>query len=79
VAVVYPVSEAFDLAAEVLGNTASSQSGGENPVAPEAAGGEISGFIGTRWHFRPNENLFFGVGYDNNSATLLRFGISLKF
>lgn len=33
------------------------------------------------WHFAtyPNSHLFFGIGYDNQSATLLRLLITLRF
>ena len=46
---------------------------------PEAAGGELSAFIGGRWHIIAAAVLAAGVGYDNNSATLLRVGFSVKF
>jgi hypothetical protein len=82
VAAVYHINETWDLAAEVLGNT-SSGGGSENSnvtvTTPEAAGGELSIFMGGRWHINPAAVLSTGVGYDNNSATLLRVGFSVKF
>ncbi len=68
----------IDIVAEILGNT-SAGAGNENPAAPEAAGGEFSGFIGGRVRLGASLVLSAGVGYDNNNATLLRVGVAVNF
>jgi hypothetical protein len=78
-AVEYNLNEKFDIVGEILGNTSSSAVGAENPVAPEATGGTVSGLLGSRYYVRPNFFLSLGVGYDNNNAVLIRPGLTFQF
>ncbi|HTF55938.1 MAG TPA: hypothetical protein VK661_01605, partial [Planctomycetota bacterium] len=81
VAAVWKVSDIFDLVAEVVGSVSSAGEGNATtPIVPESAGQEGTvGLIGARYYFRPNVVLSLGVGYDDNNATLTRFGLTLKY
>ncbi len=72
-----------DLVAEFIGNTSSTSEGegadAEGSVNPEAAGGEMVGLIGGRWHATPVTTLALGITYDNNSAVLLRPGVTFRW
>jgi hypothetical protein len=77
----YHVNKKIDLVGEFLATTsalAEGIDGSESTVAPEAAGSEIVGLLGARYHFK-NMLISFGVTYDNNNAFLFRPGFSLKF
>ena len=52
---------------------------GEPSVIPEAAGAEVSGLIGVRYHFTPRFNVSLGVTYDNQNAVLVRPGLTFVF
>jgi len=80
-AAVWKVNDVFDLVAEVVGSVSSATEGDTaNPVVPESAGQEGTvGLIGGRFYFRPTVVLSLGVGYDDNNATLTRFGLTLKY
>ncbi len=67
--------------AEVLAN---SPIGGkslvpENPVVPEAAGGELVGTVGVRYFFMRNAALAFGASYDNSQALQMAPGLIITF
>ena len=53
--------------------------GGEAAVSAEAAGQEVSGLLGVRYHVTPQLALSFGVTYDNRGAVLFRPGITYAF
>jgi len=67
--------------AEVLGNSpiGSGATVAENPVVPEAAGGELVGTVGVRYFFLRNLALAFGASYDNSQALQLAPGLILAF
>jgi hypothetical protein len=77
----YHLSGKVDLVAEFLANTSSLPNGAaaEAVTAAEAAGEEISGTIGARFHVRDNTYAFLGASYDNNHAVLVRTGVNWKF
>lgn len=89
VAAEYRWSEKLTWVVEVIGNTSATREspdgvtlsapGGENALAPEAAGEELVGLIGARYHLRPNVALALGVTYDNNDAFLIRPGINITW
>ena len=80
----------WDAFAEITGNTSSlagaeqpdagpGSGGAENPVSPELAGNELVGTVGLGYYTRPGLLLFGSVSYDNQHATLLRFGYTWRF
>ena len=76
----YFVSKKLELVGEVLGNTTSFSSGGnENASSPEVTTGEIVGMLGARYHVTPKLQFAFGINYDNKNAQLFRPGITYSF
>lgn len=82
----------WDVFGEITGNTSAvggaenpdtapgpGAGGGENPVSPELAGNELVGTLGLGFYIRPGLLLFGSVSYDNQHATLLRFGYTWRF
>lgn len=68
------------LFAEVLGNTAAVPGSESTPTgAPEVAGGELVGTLGAGRDIGSGVLLYFAISYDNNSAVLVRPGITWKF
>jgi hypothetical protein len=51
----------------------------ENPVAPEAAGGEVVGMVGVRYFFMRGAAFSFGASFDNSQALQLAPGFVLTF
>ncbi len=66
---------------EVLGNSpvGAGSSLPENPVTPEAAGGELAGTVGVRWFFARNLALAFGATFDNSQAFQFAPGLIMTF
>jgi hypothetical protein len=52
--------------------------GGANILTAEIAGEELIGTVGARYHITPAWDIFSSVSYDNQDATLLRFGITWR-
>lgn len=48
-------------------------------LTAEIAGTEILGTLGTRYHLRPDVDLFGSVSYDNFNAVLYRIGVTYKW
>ncbi len=67
--------------AEVLANNtfAADTGGPENPLFPEASGGELTGTLGLRYLINPKLALSVGVTYDNNNAILIAPGLTCNF
>ena len=83
-AIVYRPRTRTELFAEVLGQTAASEQGGEGgngttsaPV-PEAGGAELVATLGVGRQVSPATLLFASVSYDNNSAMLIRTGFTVR-
>ena len=83
IAAEYHVKPRVDLVAEFLGNTTSTPDGESSDtagsVSPEAAGGEMVGMVGGRWKATRVVTLALGITYDNNSAVLVRPGVTCKW
>ena len=80
VAGVYRPNGRLQLFGEVLGNTAAlpgAESAGSG--APEVAGGELVGTLGAGREIGSGLLLYVAVSYDNNSAVLLRPGVTWRF
>ena len=58
---------------------AATTTNGEAAVGAEAAGEEVSGLLGVRYHVTPQLALSFGVTYDNKGAVLFRPGVTYAF
>ncbi len=73
----------FQLLAEVSGNMPSffGKAGNtpENPITPEASGGELVGTVGARYFCARKMALAIGLSYDNSNAFLLSPGLILGF
>jgi len=77
----------FDLVAEVtyIGSSFRSSGsttlpgGGESSLTPEIGGEETVGSIGGRFHYSRCLDFFGTFSYDNNDASLIRIGISMRF
>ena len=78
----YVLDPRCSLLAEVVGNTAALPEAAlatESTVAPEISGGETVGMLGLRWKWTPSLAASLGVTVDNNSAVLLRPGLTVRF
>ena len=78
----YVLDPRWSVLAEVVGNTAAlpeAASATESTVAPEISGGETVGMLGIRWKWTPSVAASLGVTVDNNSAVLLRPGLTVRF
>lgn len=51
----------------------------ENPITPEASGGEVVGTVGARYFFRPKLAATVGISFDNSNALLVAPGFILGF
>lgn len=74
----------LSLVGEIIGNTSSSPDkaegdAGGGAVTPEAAGGETSALIGLQYKVSSLVGAGLGVSYDNNSAFLVRAGLTFRF
>lgn len=80
----YRLNKRFDIVGEMFGNTAASaeaadsNGSGGGAMTTEVAGGEVVGSLGLRYRVQRNRTLFFAVSRDNNKATLLRAGVTIK-
>jgi hypothetical protein len=78
----YFLGDRMELFGEVLGNTSSGGGGegggpeGQGAVSPEATGGELVGTLGAGVHPVPSLLLSMSLSYDNNSALLIRPGLT---
>jgi hypothetical protein len=74
---------ALQFVAEVYGNTTafgeSPEGGPENPITPEAAGGQVVGTVGLRYFFKRNTAFTMGVSYDNSQAWQFAPGLAATF
>ena len=84
----YFISPKLEAYGDVLGNTSSTAEGEggdgatstkSGAVIPEATGGEIVGTLGMGYRPSPAWRLSLGVSYDNNSAWLIRPGVTMGF
>lgn len=78
------VDPRLNLVGEIIGNTSSAADraegdAGGGSVTPEAAGGETSGLIGFQYTMSPLVSAGLGLSYDNNSAFLIRAGLTFRF
>lgn len=78
------VQPKLSLVSEILGNTSSAPDAAEGnagggSVTPEAAGGETSALIGLQYKVSPLVGAGIGLIYDNNSAFLVRAGLTFRF
>lgn len=75
------LSQHWEWVAEVLGNDTFTTSSAslENPVTPEATGGEFFGTIGLRYLVNPNFALSLGATWDNNGAIMFAPGVTTVF
>lgn len=73
----------LQLLGEVSGNTPSFfQKAGnapENPITPEASGGELVGTVGARYFFKAKMAATLGLSYDNSNALLVAPGFIVGF
>ncbi|HVT04440.1 MAG TPA: transporter [Thermoanaerobaculia bacterium] len=74
----------FDVVGEIIGNTSSTPDAAEGDagggtITPEAAGGETSALVGIKYDIRPALVAGLGLSYDNNSAFLVRAGLTFRF
>jgi hypothetical protein len=78
----YFPSDRMEFYAEVLGNTSTGSGGegtkpeGQGAVSPEATGGELVGTLGAGVHLAPSLLFSLSLSYDNNSALLIRPGLT---
>ena len=86
VALEYHASPDWDFVGEYIATSSSTgevpDSGAPAPTGEsvsEAAGGESFAMLGMRYRIRENAQFALGVSYDNNSAWLIRPGITFKF
>ena len=88
VAFEYHANPDWDFVGEYISTSSSAGDGGDGGVTPppgdsgsasEAAGGESFAMLGLRYRITPKAQFAFGVSYDNNSAWLIRPGITVKF
>lgn len=74
---------ALQFVAEVYGNTSAfgetSEGGPENPITPEAAGGQVVGTVGLRYFFKRGAAFIMGVSYDNSNAWQFAPGLAATF
>jgi hypothetical protein len=81
----FHINERWDGVGEVFANTSAVPGSGEggdgssNVKTAELGGGEAFAMLGLRWHPARLVTLSLGAVYDNNSAFLLRPGVSFHF
>jgi hypothetical protein len=84
VAAEFHLQPRLDLVGEIIGNTSSTPDTAEGDAAgatftPEAAGGETSALLGIKYKIAPTVTAGIGLSYDNNSAFLVRAGLTFRF